>query len=206
MRTHAPLTGLVAALAISGIARADAPGLPGTRRITPTHRVVAREPFPDHVFVLCADGAENRAEFVTVEPGRPLLIEFHKADELRAGRSFSWSATLVIAPRSDAPVGSAGDVARAAFAGRIGTATRYSFFRRDTGPIWSGDRITIDYEVRRAEAGGRLEVVRTTRNETLTSCCVLPLLTSFAALFGGVYVLRRWLRPNPQPTPPGTGV
>lgn len=198
------------ALATCSPAHADAMGLPGTRRVKPKHQVAAHEPFPNHVFILYdPDGGQVRdeksgrmvsparwAEFVTIEPKHPLMIEF--LDSASPQRRFGWSAALLVVPRANAPTGSALDVANAALAGHIADTSRYTFWCRDSAPAWVGNEMTIRYQIRRVEGSDRLEIARTSWDEEFVCCCVAPLLASLGTFLGGLRVLYRWLRPKPK--------
>lgn len=206
MRTFVPPALLTFAVVLSMSAPAPADGgvpIPGIRNALVTHRITTREPFPDHVFVLCDQERPHSARFVTVEPGHPLLIEFHGTEagaNPPAERLSGWWANLLVVPRADLPTGRAIEVAAHVVAGHVPTARWHKFCRRGGAPVWAGDRITIDYEIRRV-GGDRLEVVRTTRDDTFACCCVAPVLACVGTFLGGLHLLRLSLRPGSGPKP-----
>lgn len=193
------LAGLVL-LSAAGSARADAafppfPLVPDVGRVWLRHVVSVREPLPDHVFILRnGPGAGyDRAEFVTIEPGQPLVIDFDREPQW-----LGWAATLFVVPR-DGRAGSPDEVLRRAVPG---TVTSRTFKRRSGTPAVFAEALTIRYEVRHAD--GRPDIVRTSPDERLAGF-VAPLLVTLAAVLGGLYLVRRWLRPTrkPNPLPPG---
>ncbi|HEY1189410.1 MAG TPA: hypothetical protein VGE74_17280 [Gemmata sp.] len=174
-------------------------GAPGLKRVQPTHRIIAAEAFPDHVFVLyrprfkyaknAQSGREvledaSSAEYVEVAPDRPLVV----APVEQMGERY---AELLVVPRATAAQHpSALGLAKAIMEGRVTDSERYTLPFRESVPEWSGNHITITHRVQRVKNSEKLEVVRTTWDQGY-QCCVAALLGPVAVLLGGLYLVRR---------------
>jgi hypothetical protein len=184
----------------NGSATADM-GVPGLRRAKPTHRISTREAFPDYVFVIYSQksvyvkdaktGNEERrsadeAEFIELTPEQPVMIS---VDASRIDRK-----TLIIVPRIVAtPFKTALELAEASR--HLKGAVWLELPHREDVPEWHSGEITIDYRVQRdaKSPDGRLEIVRTTWDQSY-QCCVVGLCLPVAFSLGGLWLIRRWRR------------
>lgn len=180
-------------------------GLPGMQRARPTHRIVASEAFPNHVFILYRPNAKyikdaesdkevrqdaSEAEYVEVTPDQPLVVAL---DGRRFGGS-GWHAVLFIVPRTVAArYPAALDLAKAILANEVSSATQYELPFREDVPEWQSQEITVTHRVRRVANSENLEVIRTTWDQGY-QCCVVALLCPIATVLGGLWLIRRWRR------------
>ncbi len=179
---------------------------PGLRRAKPTARISTREAFPDHLFVIYRQKSitvkdaktgnwESRsadeAEFIELTPDQPVMISVD-------GSHFD-RRTLIIVPRIVAtPFKTALELAEAS--GRLNGAVWLEFPYRQDVPEWQSSEITFDYRVQRdaKSPDGRLEIVRTTWDQSY-QCCVVGLCLPVAFLLGGLWLIRRWRRHRNTP-------
>jgi len=179
-------------------ARADA-GAPGTQPAHPSHRIIAAEDFPNHVFVIYrprvtrvedkgtgkyVEQDAGEAEYVELAPNRPVVVEYDRDRRV---------TVLIIAHRAAAAsYKSARKLADAVQSQQVEDAVEYQLSKRESVPEWQSREITITHRIQRIGTSNRLEGVRTTRNQTY-QCCVVCLLCPITTLLGGFWLIR-WSR------------
>ena len=187
---------------------------PGTQRAHPSHRIIATEDFPNHVFVIYrprvtrvedkdtgkyVEQDAGEAEYVEPTPNRPIAVEYDHNQRV---------VVLIIARRAVAgSYKSARELADAVQSQQVEDAVEYHLSNEESVPAWQGREITIVHRIQRSGTSNRLEVVRTTRHQGY-QCCVACLLYPITTVLGGFWLVqwrrRRWKIPSMEAPAPTT--